>query len=301
MLSIFAGGKKKKGVVTPEGPPVTPPAPPPPPVSAAVTGLDFPSNVTGADKSAPYVAIQFVNPHINGLPIWGPGNAGTTWIWKIKHRQQQGYYVTFWWVNNTGVFLWKSGSSDTYYGCHPYPQSANNSGATHWWELAGMDPGADNLNTRAGVKKVVTYDVVRTQAFRATYNADTTKTGIFYTDLPSVANADVIERVSPASFGEVNPPEPAVVFGDSPWYASFQHERLSGILGPVKIFAKSLSEGNMIAEAADMTQLVTPEGIANIWWGKKSFKSVDDLTCDYGTGRTFTWADPANKATIATL
>ena len=67
------------------------------------------------------------------------------------------------------------------------------------------------------------------------------------------------------AYGEINPPSPALTFGDSPWYASFQHERLSGVLRGIKIFNKVLSESDMLAEAAADT-LVTNEGQANIWY-----------------------------------
>src|SRR5262245_56966806 len=55
-----------------------------PPIEAgpgARFALDFPSNVTGGDQSAPFVALQYDNPHLNGLPFAGPGNAGVTYMW----------------------------------------------------------------------------------------------------------------------------------------------------------------------------------------------------------------------------
>lgn len=264
--------------------------------SSAVYGLLFPSNVSGSDQSAPYVALKFANPHSNGLPIWGPSGAGVTYIWEYTPVQQTGYYVTFWWSND-GSFLWDGGNSNTYVGAHPYPQSGSNSGTTHWWEIAGMESGADWTDTLAGTKKTVVKDVKYTQALRITVNGDGSKTARFYTSLPSVANADVIVGTATSGWGESNPPSPCLTFGDSPWYASFQHERMSGLLGRVKIIAKSLSESDLLAEAADMSGLKTADGLANIWWGKTTFDSVDDLTCDYGTGRSFAWADASNKAT----
>ena len=83
-----------------------------------ITGLNFPSN--GDSPSTAFVAFQFLNPQNQGLPIWGPNGAGVTYIWKYKPRQQLGYYVTLWWSEN-GNFLWDNGSSNTYYGAHPYP------------------------------------------------------------------------------------------------------------------------------------------------------------------------------------
>jgi hypothetical protein len=245
------------------------------------------------------VAIQFPDPHLSGLPIWGPNGGGVTYIWKYRPRQQAGYYVTFWWSNN-GSFLWKAGGSDSYYGCHPYPRGGGTGTTVHDWELAGMDSGADNIDTLAGSPKAVVKDAWYTQAFRAVRNSNNSKTGRFYIALPSTANGDTIERTSPVGWGDSLPPRPAVTFGDSPWYADFQNERLSGILGPVKIFGKALSEADMLAEAADMSRLVTTDGINSIWWGKKNFSSVDDLVCDYGTGRRFVWAS-STKATLVQI
>lgn len=263
-----------------------------------VYGLRFPSN--GEAPSSAYVALRFLNPHTNGLPIWGPGSGaarlGVTYIWEYQPAQQTGYYVTFWWSND-GSFLWKSGSSDTYVGAHPYPQNSSSTGTSHWWELAGMDSGADWTDTLAGTKKVVVKGVKYLQAVRIIVNPDGSKTGRFYTSLPSLAAADIIQGTASASWGETMPPNPALTLGDSPWYASFGHERMSGIIGRIKIVAKCLSEADLLLEAANMNALVTPDAQASIWWGKKTFDSVDDLTCDYGTGRTFAWADPSNKAT----
>ena len=59
----------------------------------ADTGLVFPSNgQTPADET---VRFKFVNPHLNGLPIYGPGGAGLTYIFKVRPKQQTGYYTTF--------------------------------------------------------------------------------------------------------------------------------------------------------------------------------------------------------------
>jgi hypothetical protein len=257
--------------------------------------LRFPSN--GETPANAFVAFQFIDPHRNGLPIWGPNGAGVTYLWKFRPRQQSGYYVTFWWSNN-GTFLWKAGGSDSYYGCHPYPRGGGSSTTLHDWELAGMSSGSDNIVTLAGATKPVVKDAWYTQGFRVAVNGNGTKTGRFYTALPSMSNADIVERTTPPGWGDALPPSPAVTFGDSPWYAEYQHERLGGILGPVKIFNKLLSETDTLSEAADMSRLVTAEGRAAIWWGKRSFDSADSLTCDYSTGRTFVWASTTKAVVV---
>lgn len=260
--------------------------------------LLFPSKTTSPTDA--FVALQFLNPHSNGLPIWGPSNAGVTVIWEYTPVQQDGYYVTFWWSNN-GSFLWDGGSSNSYWGCHPYPNPPGKGSTAHCWEVGGMAPGGDFTTTLGGSTLTVVKGVRYTQAVRITRNGDSTKMARFYIDLPSTANSNVIfANPSNASFGESNPPSPAFTFGDSPWWEGFGHERMSGELGRVKIIAKVLSEADVLSEAASMSSLATSDGQSNIWWGKKGFATVDDLTCDYGTGRSFAWAN-ANKATLGTL
>lgn len=265
---------------------------------AARYGLDFPSNVTGGDTSAPFVAFQYLNPDSNGLPFCGPSNAGVTYMWEVKPRQQTGYYATLWRSSADGVFR----PSNAYMGGHPYPQSANNSGTTHWWEIAAAG-GGDYFATVSGATNVtVVKDVTYTQALQVIRNGNGSKTYRFYYQLPAVTTADIIEYTTSTGGSDSSETEvaPAITFGDSPWYASYQHERLSGVLGRVKILAKAISQADIVSEANSMGSLVTSDGIATNWWSKKGFTSVDDLTDDYGTGRAFSWAN-ANKATLVTL
>jgi hypothetical protein len=259
----------------------------------AKTGLDFPSNGNGSNA---FVAFQFLNPQDKGLPIWGPNGAGATYLWRVKLRQQTGYYVTMWWSNN-GSFLWDSGSPNSYYGGHPYPQVANSTGTTHWWEVA-TDGGGDFTVTRAGNKKAVVKDTWFTQALRVTPNANGTKTIVFYTALPSTAAQDMIEWTVSAGYGTKNPPNPALTFGDSPWWASYQHERLSGILRGIKIFNKSLSESDLLSESAS-DALVTSDGISNVWYMNIN-PTPSDISDKSGRGNHPAWADPANKASLWT-
>lgn len=257
-----------------------------------MTGLNFPSN--GDSPSSAFVAFQFLNPQNNGLPIWGANNGGTTYIWKVKPRQQTGYYVNFWWSNN-GNFNWNNGAPNSYYGAHPYPQSRNSSGTTHWWEIA-TDDGGDFFATRAGSAKTVVKDVWYSQALRVTFNGDGSKTLTFYTALPSVASGDVIQWTVGSGYGSKNPPSPALTFGDSPWYADYQHERLSGILRGIKIFNKGLSESDTLAEAAS-DSLATSAGTSNIWYVNIN-PTPSDISDKSGKGNNPSWADPNNKATL---
>lgn len=256
-------------------------------------GLRFPSN--GESPASSAIIMRFETPQSNGLPIWGPSNAGVTLIWRIKYRQHTGYYVN-WWYGPYSSFFWDGGSPGSYYGCHPYPPDGS-SGTTHNWEIA--IEGGDTQNTLGGSPKAVVKDVWFTQGVRITYNGDNTKTLRFYTALPSTAAGDVIQHVAGTGYGGSYASDHALYFGDSGWTGP-GNERMSGTLGQVKIIAKVLSEADLLSEAADMTQLITADAIANIWWGKNTFATVDDLTCDYSTGRSFAWVG-ADKAALESL
>jgi hypothetical protein len=261
----------------------------------AATGLSFPSN--GDAPSGAFVAFQFTSPHLNGLPMWGADGGGVTYIWKYKPRQQAGYYVTFWWSNN-GTFEWNAGKPDSYYGAHPYPRGGGAGTSTHDWEIGGLDYGADFITTQSGASKSVVKDRWYTQALRITVNGDGTKTARFYIDLPSTAPSDVIQVTSPAYFGTKPPPAPALTFGDSPWFANYQHERLSGVLRGIKIFNKVLSEGDVLAEAAS-DALVTGQGTANVWYMNIN-PTPSDISDKSGRGHHPVWAEPSNRAALWT-
>ncbi len=261
--------------------------------------LKFPSN--GDAPVDTFIAIKYDNPQNDGLPIWGPDKQGTSFIWEYYPIQQKGYYVTFWWANN-GAFQWMDGNTNSYYGCHPYPLGGPPGGETteHEWELAGMKSGADNIKTLSDSPLLVEKGRWFVQAFRVKVNDDGTKTGRFYIDLPDTSENKIIEVTADENWGEVLPPSPAFIFGDAPWGPIYYGtERLSGLLGRVKIFNKALPLQDLKSEALEMNRLVTLAGENNIWWGKTSYKTVDDLICDYGTKREFSWVNPDFKARMA--
>ncbi len=261
--------------------------------------LDFPSNVTGGDQSAPLVALQYDDPHLDGLPFAGPGGAGVTYLWRVNQRAQTGYYVTLWWSQGDGGFT----PSAQYVGGHPYPKVANNTGTTHRWEIAAP-AGGDYFDTRAGsgTSKDVVYDVWRTQALRVVRNGNGSKTYTFYSDLPSLAPIDVLEWTSGTGgdIAEEVPPSPKITIGDSPWYPSYQHERLSGLFGELIIEAAARTEAEIVEQAANPKAL-TAAFTANVWYFKPGWRSLDDLTCEAGTGRSLHWADPSSTATLGPL
>lgn len=256
-------------------------------------------------QATKYCRIKFANPHLDGLPMWGPSNAGVTYICERLTRIQHGYYGGFPWWSNDGAFQWSGGSADSYYGICPYDTSGNGTGNVHNWEISGVSNGSDHQVNRAGSTVTVTHGVMRTQMLRINYNGGN-KFGLFYINAPSTANADVIQgppvgsEANSAGAGNVNPTSPHIGYGDSPW-TDFPKERASGDLGRIKIFNTLLTEADGVSEAGDMSRLVTSAGTAAIWYGKTNWRTVDDLTCDYGTGRSFVWHDATYKAACVPL
>jgi hypothetical protein len=204
---------------------------------AGSSGLDF----QGSAATAGTVRFRFTNP----LPIYP-----ATYIWRVRPRQQNGYYTAFFWGND-GAFLWGPTAPDSYYGAHPYPNPAPD-GAAHNWEIAVG--GGDYLSPEP-----VVYDVWYTQALRV-WSDGTGKHHEFYWDLPDTSR--VVSRDEPATYGEIPPPNPALTFGDAPWNES--DEIMNGVLRGIQIYSALLSVADIQAEVAAPRS--TPTGNANIWY-----------------------------------
>jgi hypothetical protein len=256
----------------------------------------FPSNVSGGDQGAPYAVLQYANPDDNGLPPLGPSNAGITFIWRTKYRQQTGYHVNFWYGRADGVI--DPPNSHLYFGAHPYPQSATNAGTTHYWEIAGE--AADAINNQNGSPVAVTKDAYFRQALRVTNNGGAADLR-FWIDLDNVSNATRIDHSLTSGYVANVPADLRITIGDSPWFASYQHERHGGSLAEFMIIAKSMTEADIITQGLNLQALNTSDSIANIWYGKKTWASVDSLTCDFGTGRGFTRVDASNLLSVEVI
>lgn len=259
---------------------------------AIVNGIAMPDKNAAPAGTFP-IAIQFNDPDGHGLPLWGPGGIGVTVLRRYKPTASVGYYACFWLGQGQSTFS----AGDGYWGMHPYPQNGATNGTSWYWEIStdGKDlVDKDGSLWPAGSPHVVTLDQFYTQGMIVTRANANSKTMKFFHNLPSVADPDRIEfTVNTTNFGETVPPSNKVTIGDSPWAT----ERGTGVHGQIKIIAKALSQSDMLLEATDFTRMVTPDGIANIWWGKKSFKTIDDLLCDFGTGRSFAWAS-SNKGIL---
>jgi len=243
-------------------------------------GLEFPRNDQVPDGQT--VRFKFTSPQTRGLPIYGPGGNGVTYIFKVLPRQQTGYYTTFFWGNDDGkgsldTFFWKNGAeSDTYYGAHPYPDSASPDGTTHSWEISAG--GGDVLNG------AVDNGRWHTQALRVWRDANGNKHHEFYWDLPFTDSGHVVAYVGPTTYGEMNPPEPAVTFGDAPWQPG--KELCSCVLRGIQIYSSLLSPTDIQKEIASPQS--TQAGSASIWYLNLN-PTPSDISDQSGQGHHPEW------------
>ena len=252
----------------------------------ADTGLEFPSNDQVPNGQT--VRFKFTNPHLNGLPAYGPGGAGITYIFKLRPKQQTGYYTTFFWGNDDGVgtvnstFLWDNGFADTYYGMHPYPPGGS-SGTSHNWEVS-----VDQLDAQNGT---VVKDVWYTQAIRV-WADGSGKHHEFYWDWPKTDAGHMVTHTSPTYYNNATPPEPALTFGDAPWQPG--QELCSCTLRGIQIYNSLLSPSEIQAEVS--SPLGTPVGTNSIWYLNLN-PTPSDISDKSGKGHHPTWVG-SNRPTL---
>ena len=235
------------------------------------SGLDFQGN-----SKAGTVRFRFTKP-LDMYPA--------TYIWRAYPRQQSGYYTTFFWATGGTQFRWDGGRGNSYYGPHPYPQNPP-TGNTHYWEIS-TDFGLDVF----GDPPVpVVYNRWYTQALVA-WRTLTGKRTIFYYDLPDTSK--FIDHTAPASFGNKNPPEPALTWGDAPWLHPEKpnthgqgNEVYNGILRGIQVYSTRLSVANILSEAS--LPLSTTAGADNIWYLNLD-PTPADISDKSGAGRHPEW------------
>ena len=242
---------------------------------AQEAGLDFP----GSAAVSTTMRFKFVDPHLHGLPIYGPNNQGVTYIWRAYPRQQASYYTTFFWGNDDGkgnvnTFWWDNGAAHSYYGAHPYPDPPP-SGTNHNWEISIEENDFQN--------GVVVYNKWYTQALRV-WSDGSGKHHIYYWDLPNTDASHIVSRDSPSSWGTQTPPAPALTWGDAPWNPG--NEVYDGIIRGVRVYNIVLSESDMLSEAT--TPLSTTAGRNNIWYLNMN-PTPSDITDKSGNGHNPTW------------
>ena len=240
------------------------------------SGLDFPGSNAFSCSNSVSVRFRFLNP----LPIYP-----ATYIWRAYPREQPPdwpttqpyYYTTFFWGNDDGngndqTFVWNHGSADTYYGAHPYPLWPT---FKQKWEIA--TDGYDFTSVEdVGFRRWYT------QALVAWADENGFKHTVFYWDLSDPSK--VITHISYPSYGNTNPPGPALTFGDAPW--NLGCEIYNGILRGIRVYSTNLSLSNILNEAD--SPLSTPPGARNIWYLNMD-PTPDDISDKSGAGHNPSW------------
>ena len=245
---------------------------PSPQAQTGVSGLDFPGSA--AVENGKTMRFEFVNPQNNGLPIYGPGGNGVTYIWRAYPRQQAGYYTAFFWGNSDGSFWWGSaGLADTYYGAHPYPNPAPN-GSNHNWEIS--------VHAEDIVNGPLVYNRWYTQVFQAWSDA-TGKHHVFYWDWPNTDAAHTVRADIVSSYGNANPPRPALTWGDAPWAPG--NEVWNGMLRGFQFYNARLSSSEISQEIAAP---LSSAKASNIWY-LNSNPTPTDISDKSGKGHHPAW------------
>jgi len=225
-----------------------------------ISGLDFP----GSTAVSSTMRFRFLNP----LPIYP-----ATYIWQAYPRQQNGYYTAFFWGND-GTFQWNNGSSDTYYGAHPYPSPPPN-GSDHNWEISveAIDP----------VNGAVVYNQWYTQALRV-WADGSGKHHEYFWDLPNTDAAHMVSYLASTAYGNTNPPTPALTWGDAPWNPG--NEVWNGILRGIQVYTTALSVSEILNEAD--TPRSTSAGSTNLWYLNLN-PTPNDISDQSGNGNHPEW------------
>ncbi len=247
-----------------------------PHVGASETGLDFP----GSAAVSSTMRFKFADPQKNGLPLYGPDGEGVTYIWRAYPRRQAGYYTAFFWGNDDGkgaldTFLWtEDGDADSYYGAHPYPQPRPH-GRNHKWEIS--------IERHDYLNGDVEYDRWHVQAFRA-WTGWFGNYHEFYWDLPHTDEAHRVVHRSPRSWGDREPPQPALTWGDAPWAPG--NEVWNGVLRGIQIYSTKLSMEDIAQEIEK--PLSTEAGARSIWYLNLD-PTPEDIADKSGRGNHPVW------------
>jgi hypothetical protein len=257
--------------------------------ASAETGLDFQGHLSPDCQGEPTVRFKLTDPHLNGLPIYGDDGAGVTYIWRAFPRQQTGFYTAFFWANDDGTgqassLEWHDGLGDTYYGAHPFPQNHSGFDDTHFWEIS-----ADNGDFGDPTFDGVNYDQWYTQVLRVWGANGQPKNHEFYWNWPDQTKK--VTYVSESGYANLDPPFPALTFGDAPWNPGC--EIFNGILRGFQIYSTLLSLEDITGEVA--TPLSTSAGLAGIWYLNLN-PTPSDISDQSSQGHHPTWVGDARPA-----
>ena len=199
-----------------------------------------------------YFYVPILESGVDRLPWRG----GFSLCWQYIPVKQAAYYTTFFYSASQDTDFYDLLNDHGYVGCHPYPISAHREAGDdfrlHKWEIS-ID-GKDITDTATG------YGQLHTQAFRCEVADPTSGESAlrFYTNVTStdVSAQHKVQYTHSGAYASAPPhPYKALVFGNAPWWRDHQHERLSGYIRRIKVFAGELSDQDLLEESlSDSTQ-----------------------------------------------
>jgi len=228
-----------------------------------------------------------------------PWSGGFSLCWQYIPVKQAAYYTTFFYSASQDTDFYDLLNDHGYVGCHPYPISAHGEAGDdfrlHKWEIS-ID-GQDITDTPTG------YGQLHTQAFRCEVTNPTSGASAlrFYTNVTSsdVSAQHKVQYTHSGAYASAPPhPSKALVFGNAPWWRDHQHERLSGYIRRIKVFAGELSDQDLLEESLS-DSIATAAGASLLWWAKINPLTPDDLASDFGATRTARWIDDSRCEIIA--
>ena len=241
------------------------------------------------------------------FPIYGNGtNAsgtarghGVTYLMKVYPRQitrdasvaGDRYWTFFFWGNSDNddstspgqLFSWDSGSPNTYYGAHPYPNTPPN-GTSSNWEISVYS--GDTQGAAVG------YNQWYTQAFRAWRASSSVCNHEYYYDLDLWVSSGgtqgrVTAQVSDAGWADTNPPIPRITMGQAAWLDVPSNEECNARIRSIQFFDQLLSVQDCIDEHA------TPGSTGVQAWYRCINPKSDDVLDRSGNGNHGSWRGTA--------
>ena len=283
-------------------------------MASADTGLIWPDNtalrllsVSPDEHGA--MGFQWEDPASDGLPMFGPSGAGVTYIWQYKPAGDMITYSSSgpWRSRCDGGFHQNPPGYTTinyqpFYGFTNYPTLPRSTSTDHEFEISTCDSdctGAQDWTTTVdGPPHAVVDEKWYTQGGVAIKNGDNSKTQIFYVDLPSTDDADVLIHENDIGYADTPPPDECMTIGDAPWMRAFdgsdgqidKNESLQGIFRGLKIFDVALSEEDMLTEAENLDDNSTHStgGSGHLWFSNVDM-TPDDISDKSGNGNDPTW------------
>lgn len=230
--------------------------------SIEITALDFPGNGSAV--------AYFDDPHTNGLPAYGTGGAGVTYITKCypKEKDPVDFYGQIWW-GDRGDGVGYPDVSKNYYAFHPFDTDPIT------WEIAC---GSEDITG-----DVVVFDQWYTQVFRCWISGGN-RYHEYYWDWPDTSHNIKYMRTGSGS----DPTDPIVLLGNNTWNEA---EQWYGMLRGIQIYDTLFS-----MDSVTIAGLIGDTTSTTLWYANIN-PTPHDLTDHSGNGHDFAWDVTSDSAT----